>query len=63
MVIDNKFDLKQDVYLSTCIDQKIRIVTGIIVHVDGITYQLTSGTEVTEHYDYEISETKNVLIE
>lgn len=62
MLIDNKFELGQIVYLHTCKDQHPRLVTRINVSTMGIIYELSCGTETSTHYDYEISEKKNILI-
>lgn len=62
MVVDNKFEIKQIVYLKTDTEQKPRIVTGIRVQKDDICYELSSGTDVSVNYDFEISETKDILI-
>ena len=61
MVIDNKFSLKQTVYLITDNDQKRRIVTKIMVNPNGIAYQLSCGASDSDHYECEISEEVNVL--
>lgn len=62
MVIDNKFDIKQIVYLTTDTEQRARIVTGFSISDTGIGYELSCGSNVSTHYDYEISEEKNILI-
>lgn len=61
MVIDNKFSLKQTVYLITDNDQKRRIVTKIMVNPNGISYQLSCGASDSDHYECEISEEVDVL--
>ena len=62
MVIDNRFEISQEVYLKTDIDQKKRIITGLIITKNDIRYELASGVESTWHYDYEVSLEINVLI-
>jgi hypothetical protein len=63
MVIDNKFNIGQEVYLKTDTDQRLRIVTAIIVRPDSCySYELTCGTDSRWHYDFEITAEKNVLI-
>jgi hypothetical protein len=56
MIIDNKFDLKQFVYIKTDIDQLKRIVTAIIVCPDNsYLYECTLGVSSSKHYDFELS--------
>lgn len=62
MVIDNKYNYEQQVYLKTDVDQKLRIVTGLLIRPNGlISYELSCGTECRWHYDFEISTEKDVL--
>lgn len=62
MIIDNVFSLKQVVYLKTDKDQSPRLVTAVMVCADGgILYELTCCTGSSKHYDFEISEEKDVL--
>ena len=62
MVIDNSFDLGQIVYLTTDNYQLRRIVTQIKVSLNGITYQLSCGTNYSYHYECEISSKIDVLV-
>lgn len=62
MVIENKFEFGQIVYLKTDINQSPRIVTSFKVTPDGIVYCLQSGTVETWHYSLEISEEKDILV-
>lgn len=62
MVVDNKYEFGQEVYLKTDVDQKIRLVTGLLVRPNGsMSYELSCGTECRWHYDFEISTVKDVL--
>jgi len=62
LIIENKFDLGELVYLKTDEDQKQRMVTRITIGLDGsIIYYLTLGTLISEHYEKEISAEKNTL--
>jgi hypothetical protein len=61
MIIENKFELQQTVYLKTDPDQKARVVTRIIVNPSGLSYELYCGTGGSWHYDFEISTEKDVL--
>lgn len=63
MVIDNKHNFGDTVYLATDESQSIRIVTGIILLVGGaVLYELSCGTFTSRHYDIEITSEKNVLL-
>lgn len=62
MTIDNRFNLKQTVYLKTDTDQKPRIVTGILVKPSDLLYELSCGADNSNHFDFEISKEKDVLI-
>jgi hypothetical protein len=63
MVINNKYEHGQIVYLITDQDQLPRMVTQIIVCADGaLTYQLSSGDEYSNHFEMEISATENIEI-
>ncbi len=61
MVIDNKFEYGQTVYLKTDKDQLPRIVTAIHLRGQNITYALSQGTGETIHHDIEISEEVNII--
>jgi len=63
MVIETEYDIGQTVYLKTDIHQVPRIVYGYYVDKTSILYRLMCGTDSSTHYDFEISETKNVLVE
>lgn len=62
MVIENEFNLKDEVYLVTDSDQKKRIVSAIKVEPNDIMYQLCCGTEDTWHYEFEISKVKDYQV-
>lgn len=59
MIINNKFDIKDTVYLITDEDQLPRIVTAINVFPESITYELSCGTTSSGHYEFEMSLTKD----
>lgn len=56
-----KFSLGQLVYLVTDKEQEKRMVTAIIERVSGIEYELSCGTEVTTHFECELSGEEDVL--
>ena len=62
MIIENKFNIGDTVYIVTDEDQKKRVVTGLrICPRDCIIYYLNCGTVFSEHYDFELQSEENVL--
>lgn len=61
MVIKNRFNIGQIVYLKTDEEQKGRIITGIQIRPTGILYILQFSTTETYHYDIEIQEDLDML--
>jgi hypothetical protein len=62
MIIENKFNIGQIVYLVTDEDQKARLITGLKVCANrSIEYLISCGTAETYHYAIEISENKNLF--
>ena len=61
MLIDNKFEIGDIVYLETDTEQSERIVTGFYVRDNTLTYGLSCGICESWHYDFEITLEKNVL--
>ena len=62
MVIDNKFNIGDFVYLITDTQREKRLVTELIVSKNSIIYTLACGGFDTEHYDFEITDDINILI-
>ena len=62
MVIENKYEIGQTVYLITDEDQKPRLVLTINVNKYDLIYEVTSGTSLSRHYDFEISEEKHLQL-
>ena len=62
MTITSKFDFGQKVYLKTDTDQSVRIVTSFECRPTGIIYQLSCGSSHSWHYEFEISEEKDVMM-
>lgn len=63
MIINNKFNLGQVVYLRTDIEQQARIVTLLEISPGGtIIYGLTCGTQDSKHFDIEITEERDALM-
>lgn len=61
MLIDNKYEFGQIVYLKTDPDQHPRMVFCFEVSKGDILYKVCQGTNVSTHYDFELSEEKDVL--
>jgi hypothetical protein len=51
-------DIGDTVYLVTDSDQSPRIITAITVRKTAFFYELSCGTEVSDHEDFEISSDK-----
>lgn len=63
MVIDNKYEIEQTVYLKTDTEQLQRVVTAITIKpMDLLVYELSCGRESSDHYEFEISDEMNVEI-
>lgn len=62
MVIENKYEIGDTVYLLTDSEQLKRIVLAITVYKAGeLMYKLINGTVVSEHYDFEMSSEKDFV--
>jgi hypothetical protein len=62
MVIENKYDFGQIVFLKCDVDQSPRIVVSIEVYKGGeLMYKLSAGDNNSLHFDFEISEEKNFV--
>ena len=61
MLIDNKYNIGDTVYLVTDNEQLLRIVTCLYVRENNILYELSCGTYTSTHYSYEMSNEKNIL--
>ena len=62
IVIDNKYQIGDTVYLVTDKEQLPRIVFCFIVYRSDIIYKLATGTITSDHYDFEITDEKNTLV-
>lgn len=61
MVIDNKFNIGDIVYLKTDPDQKARMVVKLSVSQAGVLYMLSVGASESWHFDIEIATERDVL--
>jgi hypothetical protein len=60
MKVETKYDLKQCVYLVHDPEQQQRMITEIsVVTPKFIRYQLSCGSDHSDHYEYEISPERN----
>lgn len=59
MLIDNKYDIGDEVFLKTDTDQYPRMIISIRVNKYDLVYELTCGTVTSYHYDFEMSKEKN----
>ena|SRR5690606_12979951 len=55
------FDIGDSVYLKTDPEQLERLVTGISVRQNGITYAISHLTNETWHYDFEITKERDII--
>lgn len=62
MVIDNKYNIGDLVFLKTDQDQLARMVICISLTSNGISYELASGAISTSHYELELSKEKNIVL-
>ena len=63
MIIENKFYIGQMVFLITDEDQRPRIISSFQVLPGGyLLYALSCGALNSNHYDIEISESKDELV-
>ena len=61
MLIENKFNIGDEVYLRTDVEQHCRLVTGLTIRATSISYDLSCGAFESTHYDFEITVEKDVL--
>jgi len=61
MDIKNKYRLTEIVYVMTDHDQLERFVTEIIITINGMMYGIKYIDTVSYHYEFELSNTKNVV--
>lgn len=55
------FDIGDSVYLKTDPEQSERLVTGISVRQNGITYAISHLTNESWHYDFEITKERDII--
>ena len=63
IVVENKFEFGDIVYLKTDKEQNPRIIYSMKVFPNEILYELACGTTVSSHYEFEISTEINGLMQ
>lgn len=62
MKIITKYDIQDVVYLVTDMEQTERIIISISILPNNlIIYSLMCGTESSDHYEFELSESQDVI--
>lgn len=63
LIVKTKFEIGSVVYLTTDIEQRIRVICSIRVYGDGdVTYEIACGTMKSEHFGFELSEDKDYIL-
>lgn len=62
MIIDNKHNHGDIVYLKTDKEQHPRIVYCFKVYQSEILYEIACGTLTSSHYEFELSKEPNVIL-
>lgn len=62
MKINNAFNFGDILFLKTDHDQKERILTGINITPNGITYRVSEGINESYHFEIELSREANILL-
>lgn len=62
IVIENKYEIGEIVYLKTDSDQLPRVVIAFKVYSQGeMMYEVVSGTLQSLHYNFELSKEKDLI--
>lgn len=60
MTLNNEYKIQEILYLRHDIEQLPRMVTAIIWDGHKIMYEVISGVEVSQHYEFELSNVKTI---
>jgi hypothetical protein len=60
--VETAFTLTQTAYLRTDLQQRPRIVTGIVLRERGVLYELSCGVDSSWHAGYEMAEEADTLL-
>lgn len=61
MIIENKYNIGDMVYLKTDNEQSERMITAIQINPGNLLYRLNCGTTETWHYEFEINKEKDII--
>ena len=61
ITVEIKYNIGQTVYLKTDNQQLERIVYKYVVYRNEVLYGLTFGTQISEHYDFELTADRDQL--
>lgn len=61
-ILDNKYEIGETVYLVTDPEQIPRMIYCFLVFRNEILYKVACGVTSSDHYDFELSTEKSVLI-
>lgn len=59
--ISNDVSFEDIVYLKTDVEQLPRMVTGIMLRKESVSYELSCGTTTSDHYSFEFTKDKKVF--
>lgn len=62
MMIENKYNIGEKVFLVTDSDQLERLVTAIQISPNNLLYRLINNITETWHFEFEISKEKNFVM-
>lgn len=62
MILDNKFDIGETVYIINDQDQLPRIITGMEISQKEIIYVLYQSTSLSRHFDFELAKEKQLVL-
>lgn len=62
MKINTPYSIEDKVYLVNDPDQRLRLITGICIRQDGVSYELSNAGSTSWHFDFEFSDEKNYTI-
>ena len=63
MKFTTKYNIEDIVYLVTDNEQLQRIILSITVYPNNLfMYEVANGTDISEHYEFELCENENVIL-
>jgi hypothetical protein len=61
-MIKPRYNYGEELYLKSDIEQRMRVVSGFIHRPGNIMYLLMCGQDESAHYDFELSEDRNIVM-